>query len=211
MGDLIGAARPLLAVAFTAWGSPVTWLELVAFGLSLWMVVCNMRVDPLGWPLAMVSSLLYSLLFAASRLYGEAALQWVFIGVAVWGWRQWLEGRHGRGQAVAVGRMSPRERWMALGLTLAAWPLLATALARWTDSDVPWLDALATAGSITGQFMLGRKWIENWAVWLAVNVFSVALFAVKGLWLTTLLYALFAVLSVAGWRAWRAQLGPAHG
>jgi nicotinamide mononucleotide transporter len=71
---------------------------------------------------------------------------------------------------------------------------------------VPYLDALPTAGSVAGQFLLGRKLIENWLVWLAVNLFSIGLFAVKGLWLTALLYALFALLSIAGWRAWRARL-----
>ena len=75
-----------------------------------------------------------------------------------------------------------------------------------TDSDVPYLDALPTVGSVAGQFLLGRKLIENWLVWLAVNVFSVGLFAIKGLWLTALLYAVFAVLSVVGWQAWRARL-----
>jgi nicotinamide mononucleotide transporter len=60
--------------------------------------------------------------------------------------------------------------------------------------------------SLTGQFLLGRKYIENWAVWVAVNLFSIALFAHKGLWLTVALYAAFAVLALAGWRAWRRQL-----
>ena len=76
-------------------------------------------------------------------------------------------------------------------------------LSRNTDSDVPWLDALPTAASITGQWLLGRKIVDNWPVWLGVNLVSVALFAYKGLWLTVVLYALFAVLSAVGWRAWR--------
>jgi nicotinamide mononucleotide transporter len=59
---------------------------------------------------------------------------------------------------------------------------------------------------VAGQLLLGRKLIENWAVWLAVNVFSVGLFGWKGLWLTVLLYAVFALLSVAGWRAWQARM-----
>jgi nicotinamide mononucleotide transporter len=87
-------------------------------------------------------------------------------------------------------------------LTLAAWPLLGFALARFTSSDVPYFDALPTVASVTGQFLLGRKLIENWPVWLAVNVVSVGLFAYKALWLTAILYAIFAVLSIAGWRAW---------
>jgi nicotinamide mononucleotide transporter len=150
-------------------------------------------------------------LFASSRLYGEAALQLLFIVVACWGWWQWLCGRGGDGQALRVHRMSHAQRGWVAGLTMAAWPLLGWILDRYTDSDVPYLDALPTVGSVAGQFLLGRKLIENWLVWLAVNVFSVGLFAIKGLWLTALLYALFALLSIAGWRAWRARLPEAAG
>lgn len=202
LDTLLQAARPLLAPAFVLWGSPATWLELLAFVLAIAMVLCNLRVNPLGWPLAMASSLLYALLFADSRLYGEASLQLFFIAIAGWGWWQWLRGRGGDGQALQVHTMTPGQRWWALLVTLAAWPVLALLLARGTDSDVPWLDALPTVASVTGQLLLGRKLVENWPVWVAVNVFSVGLFAYKALWLTALLYAVFAVLSVVGWRAW---------
>ena len=105
--------------------------------------------------------------------------------------------------------MSGRQRALVAAATLAAWPLLGAVLDRWTDSDVPYLDALPTVGSIAGQVLLGRKLLENWAVWVGVNVVSVALFATKGLWLTVVLYALFALLSVAGWRLWRRLERPA--
>jgi nicotinamide mononucleotide transporter len=203
MESLLQATAPLLAEAFTLWGSPTTWLEVAAFVLAVWMVFCNMRVDPLGWPLAIVSSLLYALLFAHSKLYGEASLQLFFVAVSGWGWWQWLRGRGSDGTALKVHRTTLRQAMVMAALTLAAWPALAAALARFTDSDVPWLDALPTVGSIAGQFLLGRKLIENWPVWLAVNLVSLALFGVKGLWLTVALYAVFALLSVAGWRAWR--------
>jgi nicotinamide mononucleotide transporter len=209
---LLAAAQPLLAVAVTAWGSPVTWLEIVAFGLGVAMVLCNLRVNPTGWPLAMASSLLYALLFVDSRLYGEASLQIFFIAVSGWGWWQWLRGTGRDGGALHVGRMTGRERALAGAATLAAWPLLGLVLAHGTDSDVPFLDALPTVASVTGQILLGRKRIENWPVWLAVNLVSIGLFAFKGLWLTVLLYAVFALLSVAGWRAWQRRLGEtAHG
>ena len=76
-------------------------------------------------------------------------------------------------------------------------------LRSYTDTDVPWWDALPTTGSVAGQWLLGRKYVENWPVWVAVNVISMGLFAWKGLWLTVLLYGLFAVLALVGWRAWR--------
>ena len=203
---VLQAARPLLAPVFTLLGSPVTVLELVAFVLGIAMVVCNLRVNPLGWPLAIVSSLLYALLFADSKLYGEAGLQFVFIALAAWGWWQWKRGSVGPGEPLRVRRMGPGRRAMALAATLAAWPLLGMLLARTTDTDVPYLDALPTVASVTGQLLLGRKLLENWAVWGAVNVFSVGLFAYKGLWLTALLYAIFAALSWLGWRTWRRML-----
>jgi nicotinamide mononucleotide transporter len=202
---LLQAARPALVAAFTLWGSPVTWLEMVAFVLALAMVVCNLRVHVAGWPLAIVSSLLYALLFADSKLYGEAALQFVFVALAVWGWRLWLRGTPAAAAPLAVRWMSPPNRGTALLATLLAWPALAWLLARTTDSDVPWFDALPTAGSITGQVLLACKWVENWPVWLAVNLVSVALFAYKGLVLTAVLYGLFALLSLLGWQAWREQ------
>lgn len=207
LNDWLEAARPLLAPAFTLWRSPVTGLEIVAFVLAVWMVLCNFRVHPLGWPLAMASSLLYALLFADSRLYGEAGLQLFFVVLASWGWWQWLHGRGGDGGGLRVRWLSPRRRWQVAAATLAAWPALGLLLRHATDSDVPFLDAAPTAASITGQFLLGRKKVENWGVWVGVNVFSTALFAYKGLWLTVILYALFTVLAVVGWRAWRRLAG----
>ena len=86
------------------------------------------------------------------------------------------------------------------------WPATGLFLANFTDTDVPWWDAFPTAASLVGQFLLARKYIENWAVWIVVNVVSVGLFAYKSLWLTAGLYAVFIVLSIVGWRTWRQRL-----
>jgi nicotinamide mononucleotide transporter len=195
--------QSLLAPALTLWGSAITWLEVVAVALAVWMVLCNLRVAPLAWPLAMLSSALYALLFWHSRLYGDAALQGVFIIVAGWGWWQWLRGTDATGHALVVRALPPRRLMAALLATLLAWPLLGSFLARATDTDVPYWDAFPTTASLLGQWLLGRKYIENWLVWLLVNIVSVGLFAYKGLWLTVALYALFVVLSWIGWRTWQ--------
>ncbi|MCE2658797.1 MAG: nicotinamide riboside transporter PnuC [Rubrivivax sp.] len=206
---LIDAASSWLQPQFSLLGSPVTAIELVAVALSLAMVLGNLRVKVWAWPLAILASACYGVLFAASKLYGEAGLQVFFIGVACWGWWQWH-----RAAAAAqdshrgVQWMSTRERWRAAALTLAAWPALGLLLQRATDSDVPFADAAPTVASVTGQLLLAAKRVENWLVWLGVNVASVALFAYKGLWLTAVLYGLFAVLSWIGWRAWSRQAAP---
>jgi nicotinamide mononucleotide transporter len=201
--SLIEAAAPLFAVAFSLFGAEATWLELVAVVLAIAMVVLNIRVNPLAWPLAIVSSLLYFLLFWKSRLYGEASLQILFVAVAGWGWWQWLRGTDAAGKRLAVRALDVRGRWIAVAVMGLAWPAIALFLARATDTDVPWWDAFPTAGSIVGQWLLGRKYVENWPTWIVVNVVAATLFAYKGLWLTTALYAVFVVMSVAGWRAWK--------
>lgn len=210
MIDLLSATASLLAPAFNWAGSAVSWLEIVAWLLALAMVVCNLRVNPLGWLLAIASSALYGLLFLHSKLYGEAALQLVFIVLGAWGWWQWLRGKAPDGARLQLRSLSARQRWLTLALAMAAWPLLGGLLARVTDSDVPYLDALPTVGSLAGQYLLGRKWVDNWPVWVAVNIVSIALFAVKGLWLTVLLYALFTLLALLGWRAWSRMLPAAN-
>ncbi|MBC7993279.1 MAG: nicotinamide mononucleotide transporter [Rhizobacter sp.] len=203
MEALLQPLQPLFVAAFTLWGSPVTWLEIVAFVLAVWMVVANIRVNPIAWPLAIVSSLLYLALFANSKLYGESALQLVFSVVAGWGWWQWLRGTTTDGSVLKVRSLSARGRWLMLGIFAIAWPVVGMFLKRHTNTDVPWWDAFPTAGSLIGQWLLGRKYVENWPTWVVVNVVSVGLFVYKGLWLTTLLYGVFIVMSFIGWRAWQ--------
>jgi nicotinamide mononucleotide transporter len=192
--------------AFTLWGSPTTWLEIVAVVLALAMVGCNIREIHWGWPLAIVSSLMYFALFWRSRLYGDAGLQIFFAVVALWGWFQWLRGVRADGSALHVARLTPRGLTVAVVFCVVLWPATGYFLKTYTDTDVPWWDAFPTAVSLVGQFLLGRKFIENWAVWIVVNIVSVGLFAFKGLWLTVGLYAVFIALSVVGWRAWQGRL-----
>lgn len=206
MDALLHLLQPLFAPAFELLGSPISWTELIAFVLALWMVVCNMRVHALAWPLAIISSLLYFLLFWSGKLYGEASLQLVFISVSLWGWWQWLRGKGEDGQALRVQRLSRPGLALSVLAILLAWPLLGLFLQHQTDSQVPYWDAFPTVASLLGQWLLARKYQENWGVWVLVNGVSVALFAYKGYWLTVLLYAVFIPMSVAGWRAWAQQL-----
>lgn len=197
--------RPAFSVAPFGWPMVASWAETAGAVLGLAMVVCNLRVNPLAWPLAIASSALYALVFWDARLYGDAGLQGLFIAIALWGWWQWLRGHGEDGRPLRVHALAPRERGLALGATALLWLVIGFALARGTDTDVPWWDAFPTAASITGSVLLARKAIENWAVWLAVNLVAVGLFAFKGLWLTVVLYAVFAAMSVAGWHAWQAR------
>ena len=209
MNDLLHTMQPLFAAAFTLWGSPVTWLEIVAFVLSVGMVVFNIRVNPLGWPLAIVSSLLYFALFWKSKLYGDASLQIFFAVVAGWGWWQWLRGTAADGSQLQVRALGTTGRLVAIAGLALAYPATALFLQHFTDTDVAWGDAFPTAASVLGQWLLGRKYVENWPTWVIVSLVSVGLFAYKGLWLTVILYGIFIAMSFIGWKAWRTMAAPA--
>lgn len=179
-----------------------TLVESAAFVLALGYVLLSIRQVVLAWPLMIVSSLLYGLLFAAAKLYGQMTLQAMFVAIAAWGWWQWKFGRKGE-QPLAVSALPAHLRLWLAAAWLAAALLSAAGLARLTDAAAPWLDAFTTVGSLIAQLLTARKYLEAWPAWIVVNAVSVALFIGQQLWLTALLYAVFLLLSAAGWAAWR--------
>lgn len=187
-------------------------VELAGFVLSLAMVYCNIKEIHWGWPLAIASSALYGVVFWNTQLYGEASLQIMFILTSVWGWWQWCSAVQAppdeswvKPAALQISRLLPAQRQKVIFSFLIAWPVLTFFLYRFTDSDVAIWDGLVTALSLLAQYLLAKKKIENWWVWLVVNLITVGLMLVKSLWLTALLYLIFAGLSYVGLKAWQRQ------
>ena len=183
-------------------GLATTPLELVSFLLSVACVWLNIRQSHWGWLLAIISSAAYGLVFYGSRLYGDMALQLVFITVSFWGWYQWLHGDDSH-ERLPVSWLAPRGRWAAAAGWLLGYVVLAWFLKTFTDTDVPHADGFLTAGSLVGQLLLSRKKIENWHVWIMVDVLYVGLYIHKHLLLTAILYAVFVAMAAAGLVAWR--------
>jgi nicotinamide mononucleotide transporter len=176
-------------------------LELISFVLSVTTVLLNIRQNHWAWLFAIISSAAYGVVFFNSRLYGDMGLQVVFIVVSVWGWYSWLRGGAGH-QPLDVSRLD-RAGWFGSALGWAAgFALLATFLRYYTDTDVPHVDGFLTAGSLLGQLLLSRKKVENWHVWIAVDILYVGLYLYKGLVLTAILYAVFVAMAAVGLRAW---------
>lgn len=186
-------------------GLTTTPLELVSFVLSVITVALNIRQSHWGWLFAIVSSATYAVVFHGSKLYGDMGLQFVFICVSIWGWHQWLHGGTQR-SVLLVSIMSARS-WR---IALLAWALgfvaLAFFLGRYTDTDVPRIDAFLTAGSLLAQLMMSRKKLENWLVWIAVDILYIGLYLYKQLILTAGLYALFIGMAVIGYYSWKKSM-----
>jgi nicotinamide mononucleotide transporter len=186
----------------TLLGFPTTPLELISFVLSIVTVLLNIRRIHWAWLFAIVSSATYGIVFFKARLYGDAGLQAVFIAASIWGWYEWLRGRGADDQPLVVTRLDRT----ALAWSLAGWALgflaLSWFLHAFTDTDVPHMDGFLTAGSLLGTVLAARKKVENWHVWIAVDVLYVGLYVYKDLHLTAILYAVFVVMAALGLCTW---------
>lgn len=185
-------------------GISTSALELVSFVLSVITVVLNIRQTHWAWLFAIVSSAMYGVVFYGARLYGDMGLQGVFIVVSAWGWYQWLYGG-AQHSPLTVTRSGAAESAFGVAGWLAGFAILAWFLARYTNTDVPYIDGFLTAGSLLGQVLLSRKKVENWIVWIIVDILYVWLYLYKGLTLTAILYGVFVVLAAVGLYAWRRE------
>ena len=183
-------------------GLKTTPLELISFILAATTVILNIRQKHWAWLFSIVSSATYAAVFFDARLYGDMGLQFVFIAASVWGWYQWLHGTD-NGPLLATW-MKPANRGWSLAAWLVGFVILSTFLDNFTDTDVPHADGFLTAGSLVGQLLLARKKVENWHVWIAVDILYVGLYLYKGLTLTAVLYGVFVLLAIAGLRTWAA-------
>ena len=177
-------------------------LEIFAVVFGIVSVYLSTREHIWSWPTALVNVSLYFIVFLEAKLYADMGLQVVYFALSLYGWYEWLYGGEQRTE-LHVSRItrSLGVRLAVIGVGSAV--LLGTLLARFTDAALPYLDSLTTSTSLVAQWMMTRKILENWAVWVAVDVVYIGMFISKQLYLTAGLYAVFFVLAVMGFRQWK--------
>jgi nicotinamide mononucleotide transporter len=183
----------------------VSALELVAAitgAVSVWLSV---RQNIWSWPTAIVNVVLYVFVFHRARLYADMGLQVVYAVLSLYGWYQWRHGGPGRTE-LRVTITPPRLAALLGAIAFVASVLLGTVLHRSTDAALPYLDASLSSISLVAQWMMTRKLLENWLVWIGVDVAYVGMFIFKELYLTAGLYAVFLALAVRGYVDWRRSM-----
>lgn len=183
----------------------MNWVELSAAGLGVVNVALVVRRSVWNYPFGLVMVSLYFVVFAGAKLYSDALLQVFFFVVQLYGWRNWLGAKAESGE-VPVAVMSNRERLVWLAATLAASLAWGLAMGRFTDAAAPIVDAGVAGFSVAAQIMMARRKLENWIVWICVDIVAIGLYASRGLALTAGLYALFLLLATIGLLEWRRAL-----
>lgn len=186
-------------------------LEWIAAGFGVVCVWLVVRRSLWNYPFAILSVSLFGFVFWDAKLYSDALLQVFFVAINLYGWWNWRRTRAATGEVV-VETLAPVEQVAALSGMIGLTLLWGAVMATHTDAAFPYVDAAVAMLSIGAQLLLALRRLENWIVWIAVDVIAIPLFASRGLYAAAALYAVYLALSVWGlidWhRAWR-RAGPA--
>jgi nicotinamide mononucleotide transporter len=189
------------------WGNKV---ELLGALLGILYIFFSIRQHILTWPTGLFTSLLYIIVFFRSGFYADMGLQVYYVGVSIYGWYYWIKGgkrETGNTPQKVPVRRTPRKVWLwGIPATIVVYALLLFSLLRFTDSTVPFMDALTTALSITATWMLARKYIEHWLIWIFTDLVSAGLYVYKSLWPTVILFLVYTVMAISGYLEWKKDL-----
>lgn len=179
-------------------------LEIIGTLIGLVYLWLEYRASIYLWIASIIMPAVYLFVYYNAGLYADFGINVYYLLAAVYGWWVWKYGnKEKQGEELPITRM-PRGKWkMAAAMYLVFQLLIAWILIRYTDSNVPWCDAFTTALSMVAMWMLARKYLEQWLVWIVVDVVSVALYLYKGLFFTAGLYALYAIIAVYGYWNWK--------
>lgn len=195
-------------VLSTIWETLVAYSEPLGFATGILCVWLTVKANIWSWPIGNLNAAFLGIVFLEVGLYSDALLQVFFIIMGFYGWWFWLRGGKDRTEA-PITRAPRRTLWLTAGLTLIGAAIWGLTLMHVTNSTVPFADAATTMTSLAATYLLARKYLEAWLVWVfLVDLPMIGLYLYKGLGLTALLYVIFTALATKGYFEWRSRLAP---
>lgn len=177
-------------------------IEIIATVFGLACVLLYIRQSIWSWPTGLVQVVLYAWVFYHARLYSDFLLHLVYIALQIYGWYHWLRGAPSN-EGLPVRRLSRRAAAGCGLIAVAGTASLGFAMRRFTNADLPCWDAAIAVLSLLAQYLITRKVLENWLIWVAVDVLAIGVYWYKSLYVTTGLYGVFLFMAISGWLAWR--------
>jgi nicotinamide mononucleotide transporter len=185
-------------------GLEITWIEFFGVLFNLLGVWLTIKKNKYCFPVGIVGVGLYVVFYFQAKLYADTLLQIFYIGLLAYGWVQW--NKQAGGQEFTVTRVKPHQ-WLFLGLIgIGSTLLIGTVFHTFTDAALPYLDALLTSMSLIAQWLVAKKKLENWLVWIVADIIYVGLFIFKQTFPTAILYFIFILLAIAGYVNWKKKI-----
>jgi nicotinamide mononucleotide transporter len=189
----------------TLLGTHTSWIEIFAVACGLLSVWFMKKESILVFPFGIVNVLIYVYICFTAKLYAYAGINVFYAAMSIYGWINWL--RKGPGEeSLRISRLSKSQVFLYIALIILFFIILRLLLVAVTDSEVPTWDAVTTAIYIIGMWLLARKKIENWILWIAGDTISIALFAYEKLYFSSFQFLVFTIIAVFGFIEWRKKL-----
>lgn len=180
------------------------YTEVLGAVLGVLYIIFSIRQSILTWATGLVTSVLYIAVFFQAKFYADMGLQFYYVIISIYGWYAWAKGNpREHGSALPVTRATRILSVQAGLVTVALFAAIWAVLEHFTDSPVPVMDAATTALSITATYMLARKIMEHWLIWIVVDLVSAGLYVYKELWPTAILFLIYTIMAAAGYKQWK--------
>jgi nicotinamide mononucleotide transporter len=180
-------------------------LQITGVVLGLLYLWLEYRANTWLWVVGMLMPCVHSLLYYRSGLYADCAMQAYYIAAGLYGLAAWLVGHKRKEKRLEIAHTPLRLVAPLVVIYGVLHIVIYYILARFTDSTVPFLDSMTTALSMIAMWLLSRKYLEQWLVWIVVDAITVGLYIYKGIPLTAGLYTLYTALAFAGYLRWRRE------
>lgn len=184
------------------------WIELTGAVLGLLFIMLEIRQHILLWPVGIATSTFYVIVFFQAKFYADMSLQFYYILISIYGWYWWIFGKKSHETEIPVQHTPKQTAYILTGVALVLSLVFAVFLYHYTDSPVPIADGITTAFSIVATWMLARKYLEQWLVWIGVNGLSLGLYLYKELYPTSVLFFVYFTLAIYGYYAWKKTMIP---
>ena len=184
------------------------WFEIIAATLGIIAIYFQIKVKPFYWIISLVVSSMYIVVYFSAKLYADMSMQFYYVGMSIYGLYVWLSGNNNSDKkTIPISKIKNFKSWIIIVLISAlSFIIIGYILKNFTDSNVPWWDSFTTSLSFVATWMLARKKIENWLIWIVVDATSVALYIYKQLYPTTILFIVLTLLAIVGYFQWKREL-----
>lgn len=176
------------------------FVEIIAVIFSLLCVIFTVKGNIWAWPIGIIGIVAYAFVFFNAKLFGDFGLQFIFMAQGLYGWWYWKKDSSGIKPPITRLRLPH----ILIGLIgfIGFWYVIYYMLSNYTTSNVPLIDSFVSLASLTANLLLAKKKLENWAIWILVDILYVGLFIYKGLYLSSGLYFVFLGLAILGLIEW---------
>ena len=183
------------------------YIELLGTVFGLLYILLSIKQNIWCWPAGLITSALYIYVFFSTKFYADMSLQVYYLFVSIYGWYHWMFGAKSNKQDdLKISKTNLKTGLVLLLITIFLFVLISYILVNYTDSTIPYWDSFTTAASFVATWMLARKMIEHWLIWIVIDAVSLGLYVYKGLYPTVILFAVYTILAILGYIEWKRKM-----